>query len=259
MVMPPFSAALNPYTMPLWICCSTPAGFTTWPQSTAQTTRCTLSLPFSTETSATCAVKLPMLLTTAMPRPRPAGSGLPHPAFSAASSSTASRRADSILPTALGGIRTDLCRRRRPARRGSFRRRTCSASSPPTPVAHRNSGIGRVIIHQEIGDGVGRIDDAFHAGARDAVAQAAKGRADDAAVNATGQPSASRPPRTRVGGGTIAILLHIVFARPGDLHRRAERFRDLDRFADVIGARAASESAAHILGVDLDLDRAADR
>jgi len=39
------------------------AGFTTWPQSVAHTTLCTFSLPCETETSATCAVKLPMLLT----------------------------------------------------------------------------------------------------------------------------------------------------------------------------------------------------
>ena len=39
---------------------------------------------------------------------------------------------------------------------------------------------------------------------------------------------------------------------PGELHRDADGLRDLDRLADVIGARAPSEAAAHVLRVDSD-------
>src|SRR2546421_607539 len=69
---------------PLWLCCSMIAGFTIRPQSTAHTTRCTFSLPWATETSATCAVKLPILWDSDTPRPRRAANGVPQAAFSAA-------------------------------------------------------------------------------------------------------------------------------------------------------------------------------
>ncbi len=59
-------------------------------------------------------------------------------------------------------------------------------------------GIGRVIIHQEVGDFVGRIDDAFDASARDAVAHAAERRADDAAVQRDGRAVGVSPPQKRV-------------------------------------------------------------
>ena len=56
------------------------------PQSIAQTTRCTRIAPSlsSTDTSATCATKLPNDSCTATPRARPCGSGVPQPDFSAA-------------------------------------------------------------------------------------------------------------------------------------------------------------------------------
>src|SRR3984957_17337641 len=74
------------------------------PQSTAQTTRSTLTLPApSTVTSATCATKVLNASATAMPRPRPLGKGPEfHPAFSAASSSTAFMR----------GLLSSSCRRK---------------------------------------------------------------------------------------------------------------------------------------------------
>ena len=54
----------------------------------------------------------------------------------------------------------------------------------------------------------------------------------------------------------IGVVLHIVFASPGELHRSArDGLGDLHRFADKIGAAAAAESAAQILGVDVDLVR----
>ncbi len=46
-------------------------------------------------------------------------------------------------------------------------------------------------------------------------------------------------------------MLQVVFARPGELHRRRRhRLGDLHGFGDVIRAAPASESAAQILGVD---------
>ena len=72
-------------------------------------------------------------------------------------------------------------------------------------------------------------------------------------VQATGQPVGIQARgETGVGGRAVPILLHVVFARPGELHGRAHGFRNLDGFADVIGAGAASESAAHIEGMHLD-------
>ena len=55
----------------------------------------------------------------------------------------------------------------------------------------------------------------------------------------------------RVGRRPVEIVLHIVFARPGELHRHAGGLGDLDRLADVVGAAAPSESAAHVQRVDL--------
>ena len=76
--------------MPPSIWARTTSGFTATPQSTAHTTRSTLGRPsLRSETSATWATKLPKDSWRAMPRARPAGSGVPQPAFAAASSSTA--------------------------------------------------------------------------------------------------------------------------------------------------------------------------
>ena len=63
------------------------------PQSTAQTTRWTVIARSWMETSPTCAQKLPNEACTTMPRARPAGNGVPQPAFWAASSSTPRWRA----------------------------------------------------------------------------------------------------------------------------------------------------------------------
>ncbi len=63
------------------------------PQSTAHTTRSTLTCPsLPTLTSATWATKVLNASATAMPRPLPGGKGVLQPAFSAASSSTAFMR-----------------------------------------------------------------------------------------------------------------------------------------------------------------------
>src|SRR6266480_4659782 len=78
MVISPYNAAVRPYTMPPWICASIWPTFTAGPQSTAQTTRCTRTAPSgATETSATCAHTVGCHSANAMPRPRPAGSGVP--------------------------------------------------------------------------------------------------------------------------------------------------------------------------------------
>ena len=80
--------------MPLCICASIVLGFTYIPQSIAQTTRWTRTSPAGdTDTSATWAANDSNDLYTAMPRLRPAGSGVPHPAVVAANSSTPLSRA----------------------------------------------------------------------------------------------------------------------------------------------------------------------
>ena len=91
--------------MALCTCASTVSGFTTSPQSMAAVTLCTLGAPFSSDTSATCAQTVPNDSTMAMPRARPAGSGEPQPAFSAARSSTFRKRgcfASSLRRSATG-------------------------------------------------------------------------------------------------------------------------------------------------------------
>ena len=86
--MPILSAALRPNTMPLSICWVTIAGLTTWPQSTAQTTRCTLTLPLVTRNLGNLRVEAAQVVDDGTPRNRPAGSGLPQPDLSAARFST---------------------------------------------------------------------------------------------------------------------------------------------------------------------------
>src|SRR5207245_10643876 len=83
---PPCSAAVTPYTTELFTWASMLEGLTTRPQSSAQTTRCTLRLRFdrSTEISITCATSPKYELTTARPRNLPPGGGVPQPACSAA-------------------------------------------------------------------------------------------------------------------------------------------------------------------------------
>ena len=117
-----------------------------------------------------------------------------------------------------------------------------------------------MIIDVEIRNGVFQIDDAFHAGAIHAVAQSAKRRADHARVPGD-RPAVGvqRARELRVGRGAIQIVLHIVLARPGELHRLADGFGNLDRFADEIVSAAPAKSAAQIHGVDLDLVGMTDR
>src|SRR5258708_15928202 len=57
----------------------------------------------------------------------------------------------------------------------------------------------------------------------------------------------------RVGRGSIEVMLHVVFARPSELHGRARGFSDLDRLADEVGSAASPEAASEEHGVDLDL------
>src|SRR2546425_1062042 len=85
MAISPYSAAVSPKTIALSIWASTIDGFTTGPQSTAHTTRCTFTAPSdATDTSATSATWLSNALYTAMPRARPAGGAVPQPALLAA-------------------------------------------------------------------------------------------------------------------------------------------------------------------------------
>ena len=89
----------------------------------------------------------------------------------------------------------------------------------------------------------------FHAREVDSIAQAAKGRTDDARGPrhrpAFGVQTAGK---ARVRRGPIQIVLHVVFARPGELHRAADGLRNLDRFADEIVAAATSEATAQDRG-----------
>ena len=74
------------------ICARITSGLTGTPQSTAQTTRSTLTLPLRIDTSATCATNESNDSCTAMPCATPARRGLPQPALSAASLSTPAAR-----------------------------------------------------------------------------------------------------------------------------------------------------------------------
>ena len=94
MVISPYRAAVSPKTIPPCIWASIWPRFTAGPQSTAQVTRCTRTVPLgSTDTSATSAQTVGPHSASAMPRPRPAGRGVPQPALSAASSSVRRWRA----------------------------------------------------------------------------------------------------------------------------------------------------------------------
>ena len=92
------SALLTPKRMEPSICERAPSGLTTIPQSTAQTIFSTWTLPVAGSTRAwtTEAVQVGVFfswaLTQAMPRPVFGGSGVPQPAWSAASRSTRASR-----------------------------------------------------------------------------------------------------------------------------------------------------------------------
>ena len=96
--------------MPPSICARMTSGLTAMPQSTAQTTRSTLTLPSCIDTSATWATNDLNDSCTAIPWARPPRIGLPQPAFSAARRSTpaargllssrARRKASGSLPAA---------------------------------------------------------------------------------------------------------------------------------------------------------------
>ena len=59
---------------------------------------------------------------------------------------------------------------------------------------------------------------------------------------ATGQPSWSNAAgELGVRRRAIQIVLHIVLARPGELHGLADGLGDLDRFADVIVCRRGGQ------------------
>src|SRR5450631_994829 len=92
--MAPYITAPRPKPMPPSICAAITSGLMGMPQSTAHTTRSTVTRPLSsTLTSATCATYVLNASPTAMPRPLPLGNGpLLQPALSAASSSTAFMR-----------------------------------------------------------------------------------------------------------------------------------------------------------------------
>src|ERR1700712_4538528 len=74
------------------ICALITSGFTATPQSTAQKTRSTLTLPSLSVTSATWATVVPKHSCTAMPCAEPAGMALPQPDLSATSLSTPTAR-----------------------------------------------------------------------------------------------------------------------------------------------------------------------
>ena len=93
MVISPRSAADNAKMMPPSTCAVAVSRFTTSPQSTAAYMCSTFSRPATdTETCATSATMVPKLSQMAMPRPSPAGSGVPHPDIAAAFSSAALKR-----------------------------------------------------------------------------------------------------------------------------------------------------------------------
>ena len=62
-----------------------------------------------------------------------------------------------------------------------------------------------------------------------------------------------RAPHARVADRTVVVVLHVVFARPHDLHRLADRLRRFHRVDDEVGFAAPAEPAAQIRGVDLHL------
>src|SRR6267154_1906757 len=80
MLISPWSAAVSPNAIPPSTCISTVSGFTTWPESSAHTKRCTARPPsWAIEISATPAMKVLSTCSSARPRNLPAGSGAPHP------------------------------------------------------------------------------------------------------------------------------------------------------------------------------------
>src|SRR3984957_1884562 len=101
-----------------------------------------------------------------------------------------------------------------------------------------------MIIDMEVRDGVLQIDDAFYAGAIHAVAQSAERPANHSRV------PGNRPAvlvhgtsELRIGRGAIKIRLHLVLARPGELHRLANGLRNLDGLSDIFHCPATSKSA----------------
>src|SRR6266513_1629319 len=211
--------------MALCIWASTMTGFTTGPQSTAQTTRCTRGAPSDpTETSATSATKLSNDLYTAIPRPRPAASGV-----------------GQLVDEALDheGVERVVHR---------------------APEADRNAGVGEHVVHLNIGDGIGHLDATLHRLSVEPVLHevgehAGHDRRRDDAVRPCHRLAGSVETRLEpvVTGGAVLRVSNVVLAGPNHLHWCACGFGRLARFLDEVELEPAAEAATQIGRVHLDL------
>ena len=248
--------------MPLSICAWILSGLTMGPQSTAQTTRWTLTLPsLETETSATCATKLPNDSCTARPRPCPSGSGLPQPALSAASSRTPLWRG--CLPSsARRNSRRVLARRVRQLVDKALDDERGVRMSDRAPPQGGDAVRGSLPVHQQIGNVVGQLGGPFDGGVVDAIFddRGLERRArderltDDALLPGHGIARRIQTAADRViGRGSVVPAARVVLARPDDLDRRLDGLRDLHRLAHEVAVEdgAPAEAAAEQRGVDL--------
>src|SRR6266850_4898292 len=196
------------------ICERTWFGYTAMPQSIAHTMRCTRTPPSgATETSATCAAYEPYENATAIPRARPAGSGVPQ-----------------LVDERLGD---------EPVLRG--------ADGPPEADRH-----AEVLLHPfdaDVRDVVGMIARALDGGGIDGALRRAALLDEDAGPDDAVPPGdglAARVERSLedvVRRRAIEAMLDVVLARPDDLHGRVDGLRRLDGVGDEVGLAAPAEAA----------------
>ena len=108
-----------------------------------------------------------------------------------------------------------------------------------------------MIFDADIRNAVEHGRDAVDAVAIHAILQTGEGRRDDARSPRDGPAVGIETGRkARQRSGPVDVVLHVVFARPGEFHRNSDGFGDLDRFIHMLAG--ASETSAQIVGVDVD-------
>jgi hypothetical protein len=132
--------------------------------------------------------------------------------------------------------------------------------SDGAPKSNRNSRFRQDIIAKEIRNGVLALDDSFDRAVVQPILYRARektrhdGWANDAALPRYRPAIRVKAARQfRISRRPIEIMLHIVFAGPGDLNRSADRFLNFHGLGDKILFRAAAKSTTEISSVNAHL------
>ena len=244
--------------MPPRICASIVSGLTTMPGSTAQTIRSTLSAPSSrTVTSATCATSEPKDSCSTMPRPR-------RPPAPARAGAPAGLRRDQVEQRQLPRV---LREQLAPELVGVLPGAWATSSSmlehegvdavpDRTPEADRHVRVLEHVVDPEVRDAVDLVRRAFERDRIEPVLDElrehpAHDRGRHAAVLPGDDPTAVVDPDLDPvqASRTVEVVLHVLFARPDQLHRPADRLGHRCRLEREVELEPPAEAAAEERGV----------